>query len=506
MTPYHQPFAEQREFFRAKTNLPTKRWDDIREAEHDRAFIVAGAQGADLLADLNAAVLKAIEQGTGLDAFRKDFKALVAKNGWTGWTGEGSEPGVAWRTKVIYQTNLATSYAAGRYQQLTDPELLAVLPYWRYTHADGVLYPRPLHVAWNGLTLPPAHGFWKTHFPPNGWGCHCRVTAVAKRDYLRAVANGQGPANAPPAGDTTGIDRGFAYTPGASVADELRALVDAKRPRLPAPIGDALAADAARIEGLTPRTLDDFIAAGRKIVDSLPSAADNPHAFHAALLARLDSEVGIATPCAVASRGTAADLVRAASRLFPDTWTAAADRHGPLFTRLKRGARAFCQNYDHQQTYRERIPVFGLTNVPPGAGYIVLGSADAIAIAVHELAHRLQAALPDLDDIYQQLHERRTQGAAPKQLRTITGKSGYRIDEVTREDSYFHPYQGKVYNTRKGERALEMITMAMEAILGAAMPRASGVSPVKMLANVYTRDREMVDLTVGLLFHWRPAP
>lgn len=247
MSRYHQPFAEQVQFFRQKTNLPTERWDDIQHEAHDRSFIVAGAQGADLLADLNTAVAKAIEQGTGLDAFRKDFKALVAKNGWTGWTGEGSKQGVAWRTKVIYQTNMATSYAAGRYQQLTDPELLAVLPYWRYRHADGVLHPRPLHVAWDGLTLPPEHEFWRAHFPPNGWGCHCRVTAVPKSDYLRAVANGRGPANAPPAGDTAGIDRGFAYTPGASVADELRALVDAKLPRLPAPIAADLAADAARL-------------------------------------------------------------------------------------------------------------------------------------------------------------------------------------------------------------------------------------------------------------------
>ncbi|WP_413879007.1 hypothetical protein [Candidatus Aalborgicola defluviihabitans] len=28
----------------AKLNLPTERWDDIKAAAHDRAFIVAGAQ------------------------------------------------------------------------------------------------------------------------------------------------------------------------------------------------------------------------------------------------------------------------------------------------------------------------------------------------------------------------------------------------------------------------------------------------------------------------------
>jgi hypothetical protein len=240
MSDYHRPFAEQLAFFRQKTNLPTERWDDILREEHDRSFIVAGAQGADLLADLNAAVERAIADGTGLEAFRKDFKAIVARHGWTGWTGEGSKQGIAWRTRVIYQTNMATSYAAGRWQQLNAPELQSVLPYWRYKHSDSVLYPRPLHVSWDGLTLPPDHPFWKTHFPPNGWGCHCRVIPASKSDYLKAIASGKGPADAPAQGNIQGIDRGFSYAPGASVAGELRALVDGKVGTLPAPIGAAL--------------------------------------------------------------------------------------------------------------------------------------------------------------------------------------------------------------------------------------------------------------------------
>lgn len=176
--PWHRPFAEQLAFFRNKLNLASERWDDISKEEHDRAFIVAGAQGADLLADLNGAVTRAIADGSGLEAFRQDFKAIVARHGWSGWTGEGSKAGVAWRTKVIYQTNMATSYAAGRWQQLNDPELQSVMPYWRYKHSDSVLYPRPLHVSWDGLTLPPDHPFWKTHFPPNGWHCFPGDTPV----------------------------------------------------------------------------------------------------------------------------------------------------------------------------------------------------------------------------------------------------------------------------------------------------------------------------------------
>ncbi|MBR7793789.1 hypothetical protein KDM87_14410 [Undibacterium sp. FT147W] len=221
LPPWNKPFAEQLAFFKRKLNLPSEAWDDIMRQAHDKAFMVAGAQSADLLVDLRGAITKAIESGTGIEAFRKDFKQIVAKHGWTGWTGEESAARTAWRTKVIYQTNMSTSYAAGRWQQLNDPELLKAMPYWQYKHSDSVVYPRPLHQSWDGLTLPPDHSFWKQHYPPNGWGCQCRVIPVTKAAFMRAVANGRGPANAPPAGDTEGIDVGFEYAPGESSATQL---------------------------------------------------------------------------------------------------------------------------------------------------------------------------------------------------------------------------------------------------------------------------------------------
>jgi len=87
---FNTPFFEQLEFFRNKLNLPSERWDDIKKAAHDRAFIVAGAMKADLLEDLNGAVEKAIRGGLGIEEFRKDFADIVQKHGWHGWTGEGS--------------------------------------------------------------------------------------------------------------------------------------------------------------------------------------------------------------------------------------------------------------------------------------------------------------------------------------------------------------------------------------------------------------------------------
>ncbi len=242
---FQQPFALQVEFLRAKLDLPTETWRDVWQAQHDRAFVVAGAMKADLLADLHAAVLTAAEDGTGLDAFRQAFDEIVARNGWTGWTGEGSVAGVDWRTKVIFQTNMATSYAAGRWAQVNDPDLADFRPYIKYHHADGVIHPRSQHVAWNGMVLPKDDPFWETHAPPNGWGCHCYVSAAGPKDFAAAVQTGK---TRPPEGwdeinpktdAPIGIDKGWAYAPGASLATELQQFAKDKAAGLPAAIGKA---------------------------------------------------------------------------------------------------------------------------------------------------------------------------------------------------------------------------------------------------------------------------
>lgn len=246
---FGQPFQEQLAFFRAKLNLPSERWDDVWQSAHDRAFVVAGAMKADLLTDLRGAVDKVIADGIGIEAFRRDFFAIAAQHGWTNYTGAATAAGRAWRTRVIYQTNMQASHAAGRWQQLTDPDLLAVRPFWRYIHNDSVVSPRPLHKHWGdtGLTLRHDHPFWQTHYPPNGWGCRCRIKAV------RGPAEGD--ATAPPegwdaisakTGAPAGIDKGWAYAPGARADMPLREMVSDKLITYPPAITKALSYDLSR--------------------------------------------------------------------------------------------------------------------------------------------------------------------------------------------------------------------------------------------------------------------
>lgn len=215
-----RPFAEQVAFFRGKLGrlVPTAKWTDLLRSSHDRAFMVAGAQNADLLAGLAAAVDRAIVGGVGIDSFRRDFAALVKRHGW-GYNGDFN-----WRTRTIYTTNMATSYAAARLAQLRA----AGFGWWVYRHSDSVLHPRPYHLSWNGLTLRAEDPWWKTHFPPNGWGCRCRVVGVRKPEDaarygpVQRVAPDDG--IDPKTGAPAGIDAGWDYMPGDTVSSTVAAM------------------------------------------------------------------------------------------------------------------------------------------------------------------------------------------------------------------------------------------------------------------------------------------
>ncbi len=238
------PFQEAVDYLKGKVNLPTRRWDDLRHGAHVRAFSVAGVTRDDMLADFRTAIEKAREKGTGFDEFRKDFDAIVERTGWQFFShGKTEEERRAWRARIIYTTNMRTSYMAGRYAQLTDPDVLKYRPYWQYIHS-GAEHPRKLHLSWNGLVLRADDPAWRVMYPPNGWGCGCDVEALSERE-LKALGKA-GPDPAPDLNgyeDTDprtgqpeirypGIDRGWDYNVGE---EWLRGLVpsELRRPLLP---------------------------------------------------------------------------------------------------------------------------------------------------------------------------------------------------------------------------------------------------------------------------------
>lgn len=219
-------FQEAIDFLAGKVNLPTRKYDDLRHGAHVRAFSVAGVTRDDMLSDFRAAIEKARTEGTTLDDFRKTFDEIVDRTGWKfNARGSTEEERRAWRARVIYNTNMRTSYMAGRYAQLTDPDVLRYRPWWRYKHSHAI-HPRLLHLSWDGRVWAADNPIWKKIFPPNGWGCGCDVEALSDRQ-LRALGKfGADPdpdlspyqAKDPRTGEMEiryrGIDRGWDYNVG----------------------------------------------------------------------------------------------------------------------------------------------------------------------------------------------------------------------------------------------------------------------------------------------------
>ena len=177
---FNLPFSEASSFFKQKLNIPTREWTDLWQGEHAKGFMSAGADHADLLTDLRGMVDKAIAGGVTKKDFRDQFRPLVAKHGWQLQGG-----GPAWRSDLIWQTNRATAFAAGRWQQLES----AGIKYLRYIHADGIRHPRPTHLAMHGIVRPRLDAFWSVNYPPNGFRCHCRAEPVSDKEYATTPQN-----------------------------------------------------------------------------------------------------------------------------------------------------------------------------------------------------------------------------------------------------------------------------------------------------------------------------
>ncbi len=102
------PFKEAIDFFQAKVRVPTRTYTDMMNKAHSKGFMVAGAMKDELLADFQEVIGRCLRDGLTLEDFRKGFDRIVAAHGWS-YNGTRG-----WRTRVIFETNIRTSYAAGR--------------------------------------------------------------------------------------------------------------------------------------------------------------------------------------------------------------------------------------------------------------------------------------------------------------------------------------------------------------------------------------------------------
>jgi SPP1 gp7 family putative phage head morphogenesis protein len=157
-------------------------WEELWQDAHANAFTVAKATRLDILQDIREAVQTALNEGKTLAWFAKELTPVLQAKGWWGKqehvderTGEITDVqlGSPWRLRTIFRTNVQTAYMAGRYAG--QMENVDDRPYWQYV-AILDTHTRPSHRALNGRVFRYDDPFWQSFYPPNGWGCRCRVT------------------------------------------------------------------------------------------------------------------------------------------------------------------------------------------------------------------------------------------------------------------------------------------------------------------------------------------
>jgi SPP1 gp7 family putative phage head morphogenesis protein len=173
-------------YLKSKGYATSWNWYEVWQEAHAKAFTVAKAMRMDILQSIRDEVERAITDGRTLQQFKKELTPRLKALGWWGITtdeqGKEIQLGSPYRLRTIYRTNIQTAYMAGRYK--AAKAVSQGRPWWQYI-ATLDSKTRPAHRALHGKVFRHDDPFWNTHYPPNGWGCRCRVRTLADRDIKR---------------------------------------------------------------------------------------------------------------------------------------------------------------------------------------------------------------------------------------------------------------------------------------------------------------------------------
>ena len=170
---------------------PSRHWYDIWQEAQAKAVTVSGMTRLDLLEDVKKGLVDAVKNGKTGKMFIDDLAPILRAKGWTGKrqsinpkTGEVTEkgPDLPARLSLIFFQNVQSAYMYGRYRaMLANAE---ERPWWMYI---AVLdsRTRPHHRALHRKVFRYDDPFWKTHYPPNGFYCRCRVRALSDAQLER---------------------------------------------------------------------------------------------------------------------------------------------------------------------------------------------------------------------------------------------------------------------------------------------------------------------------------
>lgn len=174
--------AEAVAYFESRGYAIGLHWYDVYAEAQAKAFTIAGVMKLDILKDMRDGLQKALQEGNTQTDFDRQMLPILERKGWLGKglvidesTGElQGKRLMPRRLDTIFRTNMQSAYNAGRYrEQIANA---ASRPYLeRVAVMDS--HTRPVHAGLNGFIAPIDSPVWGFLYPPDAYGCRCRVRA-----------------------------------------------------------------------------------------------------------------------------------------------------------------------------------------------------------------------------------------------------------------------------------------------------------------------------------------
>jgi hypothetical protein len=201
-----RPIKEAINAFLKKKAVTRDVFDAMEKEAQRRAFTVAGMANDAMVSTVKRELIRQVAVGADLREFGKNAAKRFEAAGWT--------PANPSHVETVFRTNVMGAYSGGRVRQMTQPEVLAVRPYWQsLSVGDGPPRQRPTHRTFVLLASDP---FWQEASPPYGYNCRCRLRSLSVKQGAPMVQSGSSIHGLPDPGFTSGVASLFEAGPEPS--------------------------------------------------------------------------------------------------------------------------------------------------------------------------------------------------------------------------------------------------------------------------------------------------
>jgi SPP1 gp7 family putative phage head morphogenesis protein len=168
---------DEAEYIQSLVPVIREVFDGLSTQYRKDAFTLAATADVRLIEKIRDALAGVASKG----GTSEDFQAAV--NAITDDAGVAQLD--AFTLDTAFNTAMQKAYSRGRYLQMSDPAVKAVLPYWQYwTVGDDRV--RPEHRVLNRFVARADDPVWLKIYPPNGFNCRCSVIALTREEALAA--------------------------------------------------------------------------------------------------------------------------------------------------------------------------------------------------------------------------------------------------------------------------------------------------------------------------------